>query len=273
MLLDINNDVFGVIFFKLDLRDKCSLGLTNKTLSKMIYGESTNRMREESEHITSSLSEYLVDDELERRADECGLKLSIRDGDIKRSAVMQLLFGKGCMFCAKKRIRKVYQPFNIRCCIDCLYDRTVSSYALNTLYGVSDRAMMRTFKDIPFMPVEKFNPNSSYYRYYTMHFYWIETVERVIFQGQTLQEVGSRVQRQKDHEESIKRREKERQMNEILEKKRARTSKIREYISEMGEDIENRPQTFKDALMCYMDKTLPPPTKKAFMAKWKSLSR
>lgn len=291
MLLEINNDVFGVIFSKLDIKDKCRLGLTNKMLSRMIYGESS----EESEIINddhlnsfhsshsshpshsshSSSSEYLIDAELGRHAHTCGVTLSFRDGDIKRSAVMQLLFGRGCMFCSRSRVRKVYKPFNIRCCTDCLYDQTISSYELDATYNVSDRALTGIYKDIPFMSVEKFNPNSSYYRYYTMNFYWIKTIERVVFRGKSLAVMRGIVQKQRDHEESLRRREEERKLAEIMEKRQPRISKIREYISEMGEDIDSHShshsQAFKDALARYMNRSIPPPTKKAFVAKWESL--
>lgn len=281
MLLEINNDVFGVIFSKLDIKDKCRLGLTNKILSRMIYGESSGeneRIHDDylnssnSSHSShSSSSEYLIDAELGRHAHTCGVTLSFGDGDIKRSAVMQLLFGRGCTFCSRSRVRKVYEPFNIRCCTDCLYDRTISSYELDATYNVSDRALTGIYNDIPFMSVEKFNPNSSYYRYYTMHFYWIKTVERVVFRGKSLAVMRGIVQKQRDHEESLRRREEERKLAEIMEKRQPRISKIREYISEMGEEIDSHSQAFKDALARYMNRSIPPPTRKAFVAKWESL--
>ena len=292
MLLEVNNDVFGVIFYKLDLIDKCRLGLTNKVLSNMIYGRrhsmETNGSESESESLRSlsndytnsqslqsSFSEYLIDEELGRQAHACGVTLSFEDGDITRSAVMQLLFGKCCMFCSKSRVRKVYKPFNIRCCTDCLYDQTISSYELNATYNVSDHALSHThpYSDIPFMSVEKFNPNSSYYRYYTMNFYWIKTIERVVFRGKSLSVMRGIVQRQRDHEESLRRREEERKLADRIEKKQPRILKIREYISEMGEDIDSdsHSRAFKDALASYMNRSIPPPTKKAFIAKWESL--
>jgi len=264
--MDINNDVFGVVYSKLDLRDKCVLGLVNKELNGMIYGGAPGPVRS---------SEYLVDDELESQATRCDVQLSFKQGDVERSDIMRLLFAKGCMFCGKIRIRKVYEPFNVRCCTDCLYARTISSYDLIANHDVSEQILTRDHDDMPFMSVEKYNPYSSVYRYYTMDFYWRKMIERRVLRGNTLSFVRARVQERRERQEYLWKCEEERKAEEARRKKYLRSGKILEFIRELGQedqDIDHRSPEFKLALARYVDKASAPPSKKAFLVKWQSLS-
>jgi len=84
-----------------------------------------------------------------------------------------LLANIGCQFCGKTRIRKVYTEFNVRCCTDCLYDRTVSDYLLENLYNINPNK----YNKLSHIRKEMYK-----YRigYYTLRFYWSETIENII---------------------------------------------------------------------------------------------
>lgn len=90
------------------------------------------------------------------------------------------LYGRtGCQFCNKPRIRKVYENYNVRCCTDCLYSKTISNYIIRYDYKFND---FECLEDARKRHVDMYNPyaRSFYNRSYTATFYWKEDVDRLI---------------------------------------------------------------------------------------------
>lgn len=85
-----------------------------------------------------------------------------------------LLFAyTGCQFCKRPRIRKVYEQFAVRCCTDCLHERTISDYRLRTLYLVE----MSELANLPYTTHDMYNHHIGTY---TLRFYWKDDVERLL---------------------------------------------------------------------------------------------
>jgi hypothetical protein len=83
----------------------------------------------------------------------------------------------GCQFCKAPRIRKVYEEFGVRCCKECLYERTISDYRLKTDFGIN----LNQLSNLPFTTADLY---SRYNGSYSLDFYWIEDVEKMF--GRTL---------------------------------------------------------------------------------------
>lgn len=79
----------------------------------------------------------------------------------------------GCQFCQKARIRKIYEEFQVRCCKDCLYNKTISDYNLKTNYLV-DKSKVN---NLPSITTDMWNRKIGSY---TLIFYWIDDVEEHI---------------------------------------------------------------------------------------------
>lgn len=94
----------------------------------------------------------------------------------------------GCQFCKTPRIRKIYEEFQIRCCKECLYARTISSYQLKKEYDIDENKL----KNLPYISKDMYT-----YRvgYYTLYFYQIQDVERKL--GKTLQQIAQEKKRKK----------------------------------------------------------------------------
>lgn len=52
--------------------------------------------------------------------------------------IIRLYYYTGCEFCKIKGVIKVYVEFGVRCCINCLYERTINEYYLVNDYFVSE---------------------------------------------------------------------------------------------------------------------------------------
>lgn len=85
----------------------------------------------------------------------------------------------GCQFCQIPRIRKIYTEFQVRCCKDCLYKKTISDYRLGNDYFVN----ISKVQDLPSITRELWNRQVGSY---ILNFYWIDQVEEKI--GMSLQE-------------------------------------------------------------------------------------
>jgi len=85
----------------------------------------------------------------------------------------------GCQFCKAPRIRKVYPEFGVRCCKDCMQERTISSYRLSKDHLVNSDV----YKGLPSITRDMYAHGVGSY---TLTFYWLKDVEDRL--GKTLQE-------------------------------------------------------------------------------------
>ena len=113
----------------MDLKTKYCLALTNEELQKTLFDENSQLQ----EHLEKDIDEHaqLMNIRL------CNSDFCFKDNLIDRSCLMRLFFGKGCTFCQKPRIRKIYKPFNLRSCKECMCERTVSEYNLRNIYKLN----------------------------------------------------------------------------------------------------------------------------------------
>lgn len=102
----------------------------------------------------------------------------------------------GCQFCKKPRIRKIYEEFNIRCCQECLYERTISDYRLKNDYLVNTQNLHLKYikKDLWARQIGS----------YTLNFYSIKEVENKL--QMSLQEYYIVAKEIKDKNDAIERK-------------------------------------------------------------------
>lgn len=92
---------------------------------------------------------------------------------------LALLSGTGCELCKRKRIRKVYWEFRVRCCSECFKE-----HSINEFY-VSEPAAKKLVAGLPYIELEGFNPNArSGHKVWKAKYYWRPSVlDRVKAQG------------------------------------------------------------------------------------------
>lgn len=104
---------------------------------------------------------------------------------------LKLHWMTGCQFCKAPRIRKVYTEFNVRCCKDCLYVRTISDYQLEKVHLVN----LNLLKSLPFTSADLWNRSVGSYR---LNFYWTDSVIQLL--GRPLKEHQAIEQERRDKE-------------------------------------------------------------------------
>ena len=65
----------------------------------------------------------------------------------------------GCQFCKTPRIRKIYYPFAMRCCTECLYAMTISGWRLKTDFKVP----VYKYEHLPHTVVDMYAPRTGSY--------------------------------------------------------------------------------------------------------------
>lgn len=86
-----------------------------------------------------------------------------------------LACGIGCEICKKKRIRKVYWEFNVRCCSDCFKTHTINEFYL------SEPAAKKLIAGLPHVLVSGYNPNArTGHREWTAKYLWRPQVMELV---------------------------------------------------------------------------------------------
>lgn len=107
--------------------------------------------------------------------------------------VLELYGQRGCQFCNKPRIRKVYTEYGVRCCEQCLHERTISGYKLETDYYLQDQ---KIFQGARKREVESYNPYARWRsKYFTVTFYWKQDIEDILqaVHGCSLNDIRQRI--------------------------------------------------------------------------------
>jgi len=86
--------------------------------------------------------------------------------------IVRLTHTTGCMYCGKKRIRKVWWEFNVRSCPECIYSRTIGEWEFE------HKLSKRLYEHLPHNTRQMYNRSG----YYTIHFYWKKTIHKLIAQ-------------------------------------------------------------------------------------------
>jgi hypothetical protein len=94
--------------------------------------------------------------------------------------MLELVTNRGCEACGKSRIRKVYWPFGMRLCRECLEQLTISDYRLINNYNISKDKLRRLYNI-------KATLWNKYHGYYDLTFYLRSDVEQKL--QKTLQEI------------------------------------------------------------------------------------
>ncbi len=86
--------------------------------------------------------------------------------------IVRLTHTTGCMYCGKKRIRKVWWEFNVRSCQECIYSRTIGEWEFE------HKLSKPLYEHLPHNTRQMYNRSG----YYTIHFYWKDTIHKLIAQ-------------------------------------------------------------------------------------------
>lgn len=97
----------------------------------------------------------------------------VREGQLSPKRALALVACSGCELCSKKAVRKVYWPFQVRCCQSCLYDQTISDYKLRTEYNVTYEHLV----DLPHTQTQLYAPGKGSY---SLRFYWKDAIIRLL---------------------------------------------------------------------------------------------
>lgn len=94
---------------------------------------------------------------------------NLKNNDYKE--IIKLAGFKGCMFCNKKNITKVYWEFKVRCCKDCLYSRTIGEWKFEKYLDK---------KHYLHLPYIKKNMYNSLFGYYSIYFFWKKNIDELL---------------------------------------------------------------------------------------------
>ena len=210
LFTDLPNDMIDKIMGYMDLKTKCCFALTNKELQKMFFHENSQLQKSLEKDINqhAQLMNICISNK----------NFSLQDNLIDRSSLLRLFFGKGCMFCQKPRVRKIYQPFNLRSCKECICERTISEYNLKNIYEININDFM-TY-NFPYQSVDFYNIYNTGNRYLHLRFFWKSSVEK-LYTGRPLSEIQQEIR-----EKERKREEEEKRKASELEQKRNDRKKI-----------------------------------------------
>ena len=86
--------------------------------------------------------------------------------------IARLTHTTGCMYCGKKRIRKVWWEFNVRSCQECIYSRTIGEWEFE------NKLSKPLYEHLPHNTRQMYNRSG----YYTIQFYWKNTIHKLIAQ-------------------------------------------------------------------------------------------
>lgn len=198
-------------------RSICCLFLTNKHIKQYIESD------EGCLRLIDERVEELVEDNPDRVSNMPMTTLMKR---------LSLYTFKGCMMCGAKRIRKVYEAFQMRLCRKCLYDNTIEEYYLKRFYGMQEDS----FRHLPHTISEIYIRNRRV-GLCTLTHYWKETIEQIL--GRRLRDMDE--ERHKELEERV-REEKAREsaaQDRRNERQRKRDAYFAEWHRIFCEHIEN----------------------------------
>lgn len=125
-------------------------------------------------HLNSKLLKFLKDDNFcikYNQVQDLPIK-EIKDMSFRR--YLSLMAGRGCEMCKQSdRVRKVYWPFNVRCCTECLHANTISEFRLQE-QGVDPYTYLGLPYNIGYFYSELYRTQQQ------VKFYWKKHVQRAL---------------------------------------------------------------------------------------------
>ena len=126
----------------------------------------------------------------------------VNKGKLTPKRALELVVCTGCELCRAKGIRKVHWPFKVRCCQECLYSCTISTYRLTTDFSITDKQL----RYLPKTEAMMYRPGVGSF---SCHFVWTDDAVTALSEhyGMSfakLRDAYEYVQRLKDEEEARK---------------------------------------------------------------------
>ncbi len=126
--------------------------------------------KEYTEYIEQRIDWYSLWKQTARDAAITEYEKALNKTDYKN--IIRLTHTTGCMYCGKKRIRKVWWEFNVRSCQECIYSRTIGEWEFE------HKLSKPLYEHLPHNTRQMYNRSG----YYTIHFYWKDTIHKLITQ-------------------------------------------------------------------------------------------